>query len=210
LAILVFLVSCGLEAQQPAANPVQPKRITSPAGIDRLAGTEPTSHIQYVRLTLKGSLHTTPPAADQSPSSSPPVLIAQCSMRPEGKYVFEIFTNFGGVADAGFYPPWTRTSNSGPFPPSTEKAIITMEFLGYTHVKPIRRQWEVPLEAPGQYRFNSPGVRSSNMEDINFDLRYLVSLPTLRLTLGNRISEFLTSPLLEAIRKEPLCRAASI
>jgi hypothetical protein len=41
-------------------------------------------------------------------------------------------------------------------------------------------------------------------------IRYLMSLPTLRLTLDNRASEFLTTPLLADIRNEPLCHAAGI
>ena len=85
-----------------------------------------------------------------------------------------------------------------------------MEFLGYTHVKPVRRQWEVPAQTPGQYRYNPPGAGSTNLEEITYYLRYLLALPTLRLTLDNRSADFLTTPLLDQIRKEPLCRAASL
>jgi hypothetical protein len=90
----------------------------------------------------------------------------------------------------------------------SDKAVLTMEFLGYTHVKPVRRQWEIPVQTPGQYRYNSPGGGSANLEEITYYLRYLVALPTLRLTLDSRSAEFLTTPLLDQIRKEPLCRAA--
>ncbi len=58
-----------------------------------------------------------------------------------------------------------------------------MDFLGYKPVKPVRRQWEIPVQTPGQYRYNPPGGGSSNMEDITYYLRYLLALPTLRLTL---------------------------
>jgi hypothetical protein len=87
---------------------------------------------------------------------------------------------------------------------------MTMEFLGYTHVKPVRRQWEIPIQTPGQYRYNPPGGGSANLEEITYYLRYLVALPTLRLTLDNRSADFLTTPLLDEIRKEPLCRAAAL
>jgi hypothetical protein len=30
------------------------------------------------------------------------------------------------------------------FPPQTEEVSFTMKFLGYTHVKPVHRQWEIP------------------------------------------------------------------
>ena len=85
-----------------------------------------------------------------------------------------------------------------------------MDFLGYKPVKPARRQWETPIQTPGQYRYNPPGSGSSNMEEIAYYLRYLLALPTLRLTLGERSAEYMTTPLLDAIRKEPLCRASGL
>jgi hypothetical protein len=85
---------------------------------------------------------------------------------------------------------------------------MTMEFLGCTHVKPIRRQWEIPVQTPGQYRYNPPGGGSANLEEITYYLLYLIALSTLRLTLGNRSVEFMTTPLLAEIRKEPHCCAA--
>ena len=138
------------------------------------------------------------------------MLIAQCTARPNGKSYFELFASFAAVTDLAFYPPWTPTSQQDLFPPRTDKVIVTMEFLGYTHVKPVRRQWEIPVQTPGLYRYNTPGGGSQNLEEIAYYLRYLVSLPTLRLTLGDRSAEFLTTPLLNEIRKEPLCRAAAL
>jgi hypothetical protein len=85
-----------------------------------------------------------------------------------------------------------------------------MDFIGYTHVKPVRRQWEIPAQTPGQYRYNSPGSGSSNLEEITYYLRYLLALPTLRLTLNNNSVEFQTTSLLNEIRKEPLCHAAAL
>jgi hypothetical protein len=196
-----------LAAQQPESH--QPQKTTLATGIDRLAGQEATSHIQYVRLVLVGTLHT--PASSNSPVPSPaPTLIAQCTLRPNGKSYFELFANFGGATDLTYYPPWTPVSNADLFPPRTNKALFTMEFLGYTHVKPVRRQWEVPVQTPGQYRYNTPGGSSSNLEDVTYYLRYLLALPTLRLTLDDRSVDFLTTPLLDEVRKEPLCRAADL
>jgi hypothetical protein len=138
------------------------------------------------------------------------MLIAQCTLRSDSKSYFEFFANFGGATDLAFYPPWTPTSKQELFPPRTDKATLTMEFLGYTHVKPVRRQWEIPVQTPGQYRYNPPGGGSANLEEITYYLRYLLALPTLRLSLDNRSADFLTTPLLDEIRKEPLCRAASL
>jgi hypothetical protein len=187
----------------------QPENTSLPTGITRLTGQDTTSHIQYVRLVLSGSLRTPSPTNSPAPSA-PPTLIAQCTLRPDGKSYFELFANFGGATDLAFYPPWTPTSKQDLFPPRTERATLTMEFLGYAHVKPVRRQWEVPVQTPGQYRYNPPGAGSANLEEITYYLRYLLALPTLRLTLDNRSADFLTTPLLDEIRKEPLCRAASL
>jgi hypothetical protein len=207
--IFLFALLCASTAlRAQSMNSQAPEKTTLPSGIDRLAGQNATSHIQYVRLVLSGSLRTDPSANAPAPSL-PPTLIAQCTLRPSGKYLFELFANFGGATDLSYYPPWVPTSKEDLFPPTTEKATITMEFLGYTHVKPVRRQWEVPAQTPGQYRYNPPGAGSANLEEIGYYLRYLASLPTLRLTLGNRSADFLTTPLLSEIRKEPLCRAAA-
>jgi hypothetical protein len=211
-ALVAFLssspiVSCALAAQQ--AKPQQPEKTTLADGIERLADQEPTSRIKYVRLILLGSAPAGTPLASATPSS-PPSLIAQCTLRPNGRSYFELFANFGGATDLAFYPPWTPASKEDLFPPRTEKVTLTMDFLGYTHVKPVRRQWEIPVQTPGQYRYNPPGRDSANLEEIAYYLRYLLALPTLRLTLGNKSAEFLTTPLLNEIRKEPLCRAAGL
>ena len=207
LLLALLCASPSLAAQQSESH--QPEKSTLATGIDRLAGQEATSHIQYVRLVLAGTLHT--PSPSNSPLPSPaPTLIAQCTMRPNGKSYFELFANFGGATDLAFYPPWTPVSNADLFPPRTSKVLLTMEFLGYTHVKPVHRQWEIPVQTPGQYRYNTPGGGSSNLEDVTYYLRYLLALPTLRLTLDDRSVDFLTTPLLDEIRKEPLCRAAAL
>jgi hypothetical protein len=190
-------------------EPKQPEKTTLADGIDRLAGQEASSRIQYVRLVLLGSAPIGTPVTSTKPTS-PPSLIAQCTLRPDGRSYFELFANFGGTTDLAFYPPWTPANKDDLFPPRTDKVTLTMDFLGYTHVKPVRRQWEIPVQTPGQYRYNPPGGGSANLEEIAYYLRYLLALPTLRLTLGDRSAEFLTTPLLNEIRKEPLCRASGL
>jgi hypothetical protein len=209
-ALLLLCFPSVSSAQQPDQRIVdsdQPEKTTLASGVNRIAGLEANSKIHYVRLILSGSLHT--PSLGESPNSGP-ALIAQCTLKPNGKSSFELFANFSGATDLTFYPPWTPTSTHDLFPPRTEKVTVTMEFLGYTHVKPVRRQWEIPVQTPGQYRYNPPGGGSANLEEITYYLRYLVALPTLRLTLDNRSADFLTTPLLDEIRKEPLCRAAAL
>jgi hypothetical protein len=210
LALVLLGFPSVLSAQQPDQRVVdtgQPEKTTLSSGVNRIAGLEINSKIHYVRLILSGSLHT--PSLGDAPAPAP-TLIAQCTLKPNGKSSFELFANFGGATDLTFYPPWTPTSTQDLFPPRTEKVTVTMEFLGYTRVKPVRRQWEIPVQTPGQYRYNPPGGGSPNLEEITYYLRYLVALPTLRLTLDNHSADFLTTPLLDEIRKEPLCRAAAI
>jgi hypothetical protein len=212
LTLAVVLAGARVESQQPESPLApQPEKTRLASGVERLAGTEPSSKIQYARLFLNGSLHGAAKGVAEPPApSSPPMLIAQCTLTPGGRYGFELFANFGGATDLAFYPPWVPATPQDIFPPRTQKVTITMDFLGYTHVKPLHRQWEVPVQTPGQYRFNPPGRESPNLEEIAYDLRYLLALPTLRLTLDGRSAEFLTTPLLDEIRKEPLCRAAGL
>ncbi len=210
MGIVVF-ACLPLRGQQADQSAAQPQITTLPSGVQRLAGTEPSSQIQYARLILRGTLHPAAKGAPDPPTpDSPPILIAQCSLRPSGKYLFEVFTTFGGTADLAFYPPWKPVDSHDLFPPRTEKVTITMDFLGYTHVKPFHRQWEIPAEAPSLYRYNPPSAGSTNLEEVSYFLRYLMSLPTLRLTLNNLAAEYATTPFLADIRQEPLCRAAGL
>jgi len=210
LTLVFALLRLPLHAQQPE-QPTAPQPTTLPSGVQRLPGTETSSQIQYARLILKGTLHAAAKGVSDPPAPDPPpLLIVQCSLRPNGKYIVEMFTSFGGPADLAFYPPWKPSGSKDIFPPSTAKVTVTMDFLGYTHVKPFRRQWEVPVETPSLYRYNPPARTSTNLEEASFFVRYLMSLPTLRLTLNNLTAEFATTPLLGDIRQEPLCRSAGL
>jgi hypothetical protein len=190
-----------------AVLPVSAQTTTLSPGISRIEGTDAESGITYTRIFLEGKL-LSPPSAEPLPAS-PPTLTAQCTQRPAGKLFFELFANYGGVEDTSFHRPW-QSGDGGLFAPSTVKVKVTMEFLGYTHVKPVARQWE-RLDVPsGQLRYNSPSRASSNMEDAIYYLQYLKALPTLRLTYAGKTIEFLTTPLLDEIRKEPRCRASGL
>jgi hypothetical protein len=204
LAMTLFL------AQNPSTPgdgaPSVPKLETLAPGMARLSGVEPTSGITYVRLFL---LQDPPSNTPVTFDLTRPTLTAQCTQDKKGKLRFELFVNFGSITDTAFYPLWRPTLPTD-FPPPTEKVTVTMEFLGYTHFKPAKRQFEKVLAPYGQLRYNNPAVGSSNMEDIAYYLQVLRALPTLRVSLGPQTASFLTTPLLTQLHNEPLCAAARI
>ncbi len=175
-----------------------------PAPPTRVTGIEPTSHIAYALISTPGKLLGAPETIP------PPRLTAQCTRDPSGKFKFELLADFGGIAEITFVPPWTPSSGDL-YPPRLDKLTFTMDFLGYTRVKPVKRQWEY-LQAPaGELRYATPGLYSTNMEPITFYLQYLKALPTLRLTTLNKPTlEFETTQWQAAIRTEPLCHASAL
>ena len=208
-SVRTLLAIALLALQNPAA--------TSPAALEtlaptlaRLSGMEPTSGIRYVRLFLLEDAAHTPSQTTPAPFDlTRATLTAQCTQDKKGKLHFELFVNFGNIPDTAFYPPWRPTLPTD-FPPPTEKVTVTMEFLGYTHFKPAKRQFEKVIAPYGQLRYNNPAVGSSNMEDIAYYLQVLRSLPTLRVTAGPQSASFLTAPLLAQLHNEPLCRASGL
>jgi hypothetical protein len=71
------------------------------SGVKRLAGTEESQHIEYVKIFLDGTLQVRSDGPAQAPMLVP-VLIAQCTRRPTGKMYFELLANFGGVYDFAY------------------------------------------------------------------------------------------------------------
>jgi hypothetical protein len=198
LRILLTLVAIDVHAQTPHLPTIAPN-------LARTEGTNGSSGIAYTRLYVSSS-----PAADTTTLDlAQPTLTVQCTRQPNGKLYFELFVNFGGVTDTTFYPPFKPTSNNI-FPPATDKGIYTMEFLGYTKVKPMKRQWEHVIEPAGQLRYNNPGGGSTNLEEPNYFFQYLRSLPTLRITGEGHTASFLMGALEAQLHKEPLCGARGL
>jgi hypothetical protein len=178
---------------------------TIAANLARTEGIDAASGIAYTRLYISDK-----PSPDATTLDlTQPTLTVQCTKRPNGKLSFELFINFGGVTDTSFYPPFKPTEDA-PFPPATAKAIYTMEFLGYTKVKPMKRQWEHVVQPAGQLRYNNPGGGSTNLEEAAYFFQYLRSLPTLRITGEAHTASFLTDGLQAQLRKEPLCGASGL
>lgn len=200
LAAIASLVSPAFAlAQSPTQLPAIAPNLARTEGVDTV------SAIAYTRLYVSAVDAPSSPTIDLTQ----PTLTAQCTKRPNGKTFFELFVNFGGVTDTAFHPPWTP-ADGGLFPPRTPKVNITMEFLGYTRIKPMKRQWERVLQPDGQYRYNPSGGGSSNLDDVSYFFRYLRALPTLRLSVQTQSASFLTTAPMEQLHKEPLCSAAGL
>jgi hypothetical protein len=203
LALTLFV------AQTANESATAPQLQTLAPNLAHLSGVEPTSGISYVRFFLLEDKPQPTPTSGVEIDLTLPTLTAQCTQDKKGKLRFELFVNFGNITDTAFYPPW-RPASPTDFPPRTEKINVTMEFLGYTHFKPVKRQFEKVPAPLGQLRYNNPGAGSANMEDLSYYLQVLRALPTLRLTAGTQSASFLTTPLLTQLHNDPLCRASGV
>ncbi len=171
--------------------------------IARKVGVDADSGIAYTMLSMSGR-------SVAATEGTPPRLTAVCTRGSGGKLRFELLADVGGGAELAFYPPWKATKDSL-YPPRLEKAQVVMEFLGYTKVKPVKREWEYIPTITGEMRYATPGIATSNLEQVMFYLQYLRALPTLRLTVpGKGVVEFETAKWQEAVRAEPLCRSSGL
>ena len=208
LSLLLLPLSAFAQQTTPTLEPL-------PSGLARLQGHDAASGIDYTRLFLTTAPPPPAPTAGGAPVPLPspdltlPTLAAQCTRTPAGKLKFDLFVNFGNVTDTAFYPPWHYTPEDR-YPPNYEKITLTMEFLGYTKVKPVKHQFERLPQPSAQLHYNTPGLGSSNLEEITFYFRYLRALPTLHISSPTQTATFQTEPLLAQIRKEPLCLVPGI
>jgi hypothetical protein len=205
LALTFVLAQTAPSTNDSAATP---QLQTLAPNLARLSGVEPTQGISYVRFFLL-AIPEAPPQSAPAFDITRPTLTAQCTQDKKGRQRFELFVNFGNIADTTFYPPWRPTLPTD-FPPRTDKITVTMEFLGYKKFNPVKRQFEKVLSPYGQLRYNNPGGGSANMEDLSYYLQVLRALPTLRLTAGPQSASFLTTPLLAQLHADPLCRASGV
>jgi hypothetical protein len=206
---LVLLAGIGVEALGQV--PASPARVS---GVDEFTGAS------YTLLILEGK--TLPPVANAptvDPAAAVPVLVAQCSQPkdPSAKVVFEVFMTFGGVGDEArhFQGSWRPTAPNHLSKPPLVRTNLTVEFLGYVKEKPQKLEWErmrgLDGEFLGEFRFLPPGFHSANLGDFNYYIRYLLALPTMRVSWpGQPVVEFGTAPWLDTIRKEPLCKASGL
>ena len=171
-------------------------------------GTDAASGIEWTLISMDGKV-VAAGAAERAPR-----LTAQCTKDVKGKFRFELLADVGDVSEVRFVPPF-RPTQAQIFPPSLAKAPVTMEFLGYRKVKPVKRQWVGIDGLAGEWKYATPGMHSGNMEEVMFYLQYLKALPTLRLTLPDAagkpvVIEFETTQWQARVKAEPMCRASSL
>jgi hypothetical protein len=193
LGIALLLCCWPAFAQKPVASVT-----TLPGGVGRIEGKEAVSRIAYTRLFLTGGAEPIDLAQ--------PTLTVQCTQDPSGKFQFDMFVNFGGVADAAFYPLRFPATSQEHASLRKRKVNVTMEFIGETKLKPMTRQFEKVITPQGQLRYDPPSDFSPNREPISFYFHYLSVLPTLRISSEGHTATFAAAPLLAQIRNEPLCR----
>ena len=195
-----------------ATNLAQAQLPTFAPNMARLDGTEPTSGITYTRLFISAQPDTSDATnpSTQSLDLTHPILTAECTRRPNGKFFFDLFVNFGGITDTAYYPPWKPANSDDLFPPTTVKTFLTLEFLGYTKYKPAKRQFEYVTNPQGQLRYSSPGLSSKNLEESTYFFQILKALPTLRISGEGHTASFFMTPLLTQLHSEPLCKTPGL
>jgi hypothetical protein len=182
----------------------------TPAGPAKSSGVDAASGNAYALISTEGRLV----GVDAPPPGAAPRLTAQCAKTPEGKFRFEMLAAFGGVEPVTYVAPWKPAKDQA-YPPPVETQLATMEFLGYTKVKPVKRQWDALPQLPGEWKYATPGLRSRNLEEVAFYLQYLRALPTLRLTFPGKAgklatAEWETTKWQAAVKAEPLCAASGL
>jgi hypothetical protein len=174
------------------------------------SGVDAGSGVTYALIAMEGRF------VGSGPRERSPRVTAQCTKDSRGKLRFELLFDQGDVPELRFVAPWRPTPGKvNDFPPVLRHVTVTMEFLGYTKVKPVRRQWVAIDGLPEEWKYAAPGLSSANLEEITFYLQYLKALPTLRLTWPGAepgkspvVTEFETTKWQAQVKAEPLCGAS--
>jgi len=197
LLLLALLLALQPRAPSCAQEPV-------PAGDNllRLEGTDPITHIHYLKL-----IAILRPPGDL-PAASLPRFTFECREQA-GKRSFHWLVRFTGSPDFAFQrPPQAASPNS--FPVQNPSTMLKMRFEGYIKSQEFKRQWEVL--PTGEFHYRNSGMNSSNLDDPRYFLTWLASLPNLRIGPVKAISGqpagllFPLQPLLALAKSTDLCQ----
>lgn len=194
LAWVMSMAAVGLGQAMTTLSPT----LARSGGVDAASGTA------YTRLYLVSG------GPGESFDATRPTLTVECTRRGEKKYALGFGLNFTGVPETAFRPMKSLHEGTPHFDRTMDQREVVMEFLGYTRVKPMKRQFVLVSEPGGALVYNPPGMHSFNLEEAAYYLQYLRALPTFRMTYEGRSATFETGPLLEQIRREPVCGASRL
>jgi hypothetical protein len=215
ILILCLLAAVPVLAQDAPA----PQPVAGVPNLFRLEGTDPEAG-HYVRLLLletrstetkgtetKGAETRGTETSDTPPTEAPPRLTLEC-VEKNGKHDLRLYVSFGGIKDMSFTPPF-HLKPGVPYRLTPTNVKLKMRFVGYINWKPYVESWR--LMDNGEFQYRNSGWHSPNMESIPFILTMLNSLPGLRIVHATHVANdpgevfFQTQPLLDEIRKAPMC-----
>jgi hypothetical protein len=191
---VLSLVVFSALAQEPAPVSVSDNLL-------RLEGTDPLTHIHYIKL-----IALLRPSPDL-PTASLPRFTFECR-ELAGKRSLHWLVRLTGSPDFAFQPP-PQAPSSGTFPVEYPNATLKMRFEGYIKSQDFKRQWEIL--PTGEFHYRNPGMNSSNLDDPRHFLPWLASLPGLRIGPAKPVSGqpadllFPLQPLLALVKSTDFC-----
>jgi len=194
LLSFIPLAGTGFAQADPAAT-------SATKVLQRVEAIDSVTGVHSVRLLL--SL----PGVEADPNAEPPRFTVECQ-ELKGNRELLWFVSFGGIGDPGFVAPFVA-SQSNLFPPQYPAVNLKMSFEGYLKSKPFTRSWSALPS--GELRYRNPGMSSPNMDSTRYFMTFLNSLPGLRIGYAKPGKAqpgdlfFPTQPLLDALRKTPIC-----
>ena len=205
LLLLAMTLTIAASAQMPPGyDPPRHGELPLLApNLSRTEGIDAASGIAYTRLFV--SAKSAPATTTDTLDLAQPTLTAQCTKDPSGLFHFDLYVNFGEMADPAFYPPWKPTKER-PNPAKTTYVTLKTEFRGYTS-QSLKLEFAMDWRPERQLRFNHPGLHSANLEPLTSIMQRLSALPTLTISDDKHLAVFDTAPLLARLRTEPLCKA---
>lgn len=203
--VFIVAIFLGLTlTAQPQASHRNPNLEPVGENLLRLEGTDSESGIHYRKFILLLRSSDTPVNAT---SDTLPRFTMECREQA-GKHSLHWLLRFDGSPNFDFQPPIVATKER-PLPPKNPTVDLKMRFEGYMRSQEFKRQWE--LLPTGELHYRNSGFRSANLDDPRYFLRWLTSLPNLRIGYAKPASDrskeliFPLQPLLDQIKKANFC-----
>lgn len=188
------------KAQPPAAPPSNTQNDATPVTVPDLVisnGHDDDFSIDWTRITL---------LAEQPTSSGEiPALTVECTQKSSRRQI-DLYFDFGDGNREWSPPPQPDPVNHRL--PANPTARLSMSFHGYRN-KAFKEDWEVLPSH--EYKYREPGLRTSNLEDVWFFLRYMYAVPQVRIGYADRkiseqTAEFQTAKLVAETSHTALCK----